>query len=100
MLRALLRRRRIDAPRANNTPCWPPWPTISRAYRNARLGSTGGGAHEIMLSIICKHVGVLPGKRDKRSRAIAVKPEPPPRQGGLGWVTKAPGLTHPAVMKK
>ena len=38
---------------------------ISRAYRDTRLGSIGGGADEIMLSIICKHMGILPGKRNK-----------------------------------
>jgi citronellyl-CoA dehydrogenase len=38
---------------------------ISRAYRDARLGSIGGGADEIMLSIICKHMGTLPGKRNR-----------------------------------
>ena len=35
---------------------------ISRAYRDVRLGSIGGGADEIMLSIICKYMGTLPGK--------------------------------------
>jgi citronellyl-CoA dehydrogenase len=34
---------------------------VSRAYRDARLGSIGGGADEIMLSIICKLMGTLPG---------------------------------------
>ena len=34
---------------------------ISRAYRDGRLGSIGGGADEIMLSIICKLMGTLPG---------------------------------------
>jgi citronellyl-CoA dehydrogenase len=38
---------------------------ISRAYRDARLGSIGGGADEIMLSSICKHMGILPGKRNR-----------------------------------
>ena len=38
---------------------------ISRAYRDTRLGSIGGGADEIMLSIICKHMGILPGKRNR-----------------------------------
>src|SRR5882762_8416264 len=37
---------------------------ISRSYRDTRLGSIGGGADEIMLSIICKHMGILPGKRN------------------------------------
>ncbi len=35
---------------------------ISRAYRDTRLGSIGGGADEVMLSIICKHMGTLPGR--------------------------------------
>jgi len=35
---------------------------ISRAYRDTRLGSIGGGADEVMLSIICKQMGILPGK--------------------------------------
>ncbi|HEX6957127.1 MAG TPA: acyl-CoA dehydrogenase family protein [Ferrovibrio sp.] len=36
---------------------------ISRAYRDSRLASIGGGADEIMLGIIAKHMGILPGKR-------------------------------------
>jgi citronellyl-CoA dehydrogenase len=38
---------------------------ISRQYRDTRLGSIGGGADEIMLSIICKQMGILPGKKGK-----------------------------------
>ena len=33
---------------------------ISRAYRDMRLTSIGGGADEVMLSIICKLAGTLP----------------------------------------
>ncbi|MBM3567352.1 MAG: acyl-CoA dehydrogenase [Alphaproteobacteria bacterium] len=36
---------------------------ISRAFRDTRLGSIGGGADEIMLGIICKYMGTLPGER-------------------------------------
>ena len=36
---------------------------ISQAYRDSRLISIGGGADEIMLGIICKLEGTLPGKR-------------------------------------
>jgi citronellyl-CoA dehydrogenase len=36
---------------------------ISRAYRDARLLSIGAGADEIMLGIIAKYEGILPGKR-------------------------------------
>ena len=35
---------------------------ISQAYRDSRLISIGGGADEIMLSIICKLEGTLPSK--------------------------------------
>ncbi|MDO9196611.1 acyl-CoA dehydrogenase family protein [Rhodoferax sp.] len=35
---------------------------ISQAYRDGRLISIGGGADEIMLGIICKFEGTLPGK--------------------------------------
>ncbi len=35
---------------------------ISQAYRDGRLASIGAGADEIMLSIICKYEGTLPGK--------------------------------------
>ncbi|MFZ4478654.1 MAG: acyl-CoA dehydrogenase family protein [Rhodoferax sp.] len=35
---------------------------ISQAYRDGRLISIGGGADEIMLGIICKLEGTLPGK--------------------------------------
>jgi citronellyl-CoA dehydrogenase len=33
---------------------------ISRVYRDGRLGSIGGGADEVMLTIICKLMGTLP----------------------------------------
>ncbi len=36
---------------------------ISRAYRDVRLVSIGGGADEIMLGIICKLMGTLPRKK-------------------------------------
>jgi citronellyl-CoA dehydrogenase len=38
---------------------------ISRDFRDARLWSIGAGTDEIMLSIICKRMGILPGKRDR-----------------------------------
>ena len=41
---------------------------VSRAYRDRRLTSIGGGADEVMLTIICKLMGTLPGtKQDPRS---------------------------------
>ena len=36
---------------------------ITRFFRDGRLTSIGGGADEIMLAIICKHMGTLPGKK-------------------------------------
>lgn len=36
---------------------------ISRAYRDTRLTSIGGGADEVMLGIICKLMGTHPGRR-------------------------------------
>jgi citronellyl-CoA dehydrogenase len=35
----------------------------SKAFRDTRLMSIGGGADEIMLGIICKLMGILPGKK-------------------------------------
>ncbi|XP_061436635.1 probable acyl-CoA dehydrogenase 6 [Lethenteron reissneri] len=35
---------------------------VSRLFRDGRLISIAGGADEVMLSIICKHMGTLPGK--------------------------------------
>jgi citronellyl-CoA dehydrogenase len=35
---------------------------VSRVYRDGRVASIGGGADEVMLSIICKLMGTLPGK--------------------------------------
>jgi citronellyl-CoA dehydrogenase len=35
----------------------------ARSYRDSRLLSIGGGADEIMLGIICKLMGILPGKK-------------------------------------
>ena len=39
---------------------------VSRAYRDSRLLSIGGGADEIMLGIICKLMGILPGKKKNK----------------------------------
>lgn len=36
---------------------------VARAYRDTRITSIGGGADEVMLSIICKMMGTLPGKQ-------------------------------------
>ena len=36
---------------------------VSRAYRDTRLASIGAGADEVMLGIICKYMGTLPGSR-------------------------------------
>lgn len=36
---------------------------VSRYYRDARLAAIGGGADEVMLSIICKLEGMLPSKK-------------------------------------
>jgi citronellyl-CoA dehydrogenase len=35
---------------------------VSRAYRDGRLASIGGGADEVMLGIICKYMHILPRK--------------------------------------
>ncbi|MGQ0587724.1 MAG: acyl-CoA dehydrogenase family protein [Gammaproteobacteria bacterium] len=48
------------------------WEThIARAYRDSRLLSIGGGADEIMLGIICKLLGTLPGRRKKEEQKAA-----------------------------
>jgi citronellyl-CoA dehydrogenase len=39
---------------------------VSRAYRDGRLASIGAGADEVMLSIICKYLGILPGKTNRK----------------------------------
>ena len=39
---------------------------VSRAYRDGRLGSIGGGSDEVMLGIICKYMGILPSRHLKR----------------------------------
>ena len=36
--------------------------SISRRFRDGRLGYIGGGADEIMLGIISKYLNILPGK--------------------------------------
>ncbi|MBI4951949.1 MAG: acyl-CoA dehydrogenase family protein [Myxococcales bacterium] len=41
----------------------------SRAFRDTRLLSIGGGADEIMLGIICKLMTILPGKKKKPASA-------------------------------
>ncbi len=35
---------------------------VSRRYRDGRLASIGGGADEVMLQIISKHMGMMPGR--------------------------------------
>jgi citronellyl-CoA dehydrogenase len=34
---------------------------VSRAFRDGRLASIAGGADEVMLTILCKGMGTLPG---------------------------------------
>ena len=41
---------------------------ISRAFRDTRLGSIGGGADEIMLTIISKLMGTLPGTSNAKAK--------------------------------
>jgi citronellyl-CoA dehydrogenase len=36
---------------------------VSRAWRDTRLASIGGGADEVMLSIICKLMDILPRRK-------------------------------------
>ncbi|MBQ0797110.1 acyl-CoA dehydrogenase family protein [Zhongshania sp.] len=36
---------------------------VARAYRDTRITSIGGGADEVMLSIICKTMGTLPSRK-------------------------------------
>ncbi|QCI65101.1 acyl-CoA dehydrogenase family protein [Phreatobacter stygius] len=38
---------------------------VSRAYRDGRLASIGAGADEVMLSVLCKMMGTLPGQTNK-----------------------------------
>jgi citronellyl-CoA dehydrogenase len=38
---------------------------VSRAYRDTRLTSIGGGADEVMLSVLCKMMGTLPGDKSE-----------------------------------
>jgi citronellyl-CoA dehydrogenase len=39
---------------------------VSRAYRDSRLTSIGGGADEVMLMVLCKMMGTLPGMKQKQ----------------------------------
>ncbi|MGH8079879.1 MAG: acyl-CoA dehydrogenase family protein, partial [Lysobacter sp.] len=39
--------------------------TVSRYFRDSRLISIGAGADEVMLGIICKSMGTLPGDKNK-----------------------------------
>ena len=53
---------------------------ISRVFRDSRLLSIGGGADEIMLGIICKYEGILPGKK----KAASAKTSPQRRDSSGG----------------
>ncbi|HKI98027.1 MAG TPA: acyl-CoA dehydrogenase family protein [bacterium] len=52
---------------------------VSRYFRDSRLLSVGGGADEIMLTIIAKHMGTLPRRPQAQAKAQAqpVAPTPP-----------------------
>ena len=39
---------------------------VSRAFRDARLISIGGGADEVMLGILCKLEGTLPRRKKEK----------------------------------
>lgn len=41
-------------------------PFVSRAFRDFRVISIGGGSDETMLSIICKYMGTLPAMGKKK----------------------------------
>ncbi len=45
--------------------------SVSRALRDTRLLSIGGGADEVMLGIICKLMGTLPGKKKEDNLQVA-----------------------------
>src|ERR1700754_3691138 len=40
---------------------------VSRAYRDFRLTSIGGGANEVMLMVLCKMMGILPGLKKEKA---------------------------------
>lgn len=42
---------------------------VSRAYRDSRLTSIGGGADEVMLMVLCKLMGTLPGSKPKSDKS-------------------------------
>jgi citronellyl-CoA dehydrogenase len=41
---------------------------VSRAYRDFRLTSIGGGADEVILMVLCKMMGILPGPKKGNGR--------------------------------
>jgi citronellyl-CoA dehydrogenase len=43
---------------------------VSRAYRDSRLTSIGGGADEVMLMVLCKIMGTLPGTGERQDRTM------------------------------
>ena len=74
-------RARSPIPACSTGAAWAsPGTTRSRAFRDSRLISIGGGADEIMLGIICKLEGTLPGKSDVNDDALDLPAfEPSPR---------------------
>jgi citronellyl-CoA dehydrogenase len=54
---------------------------VSRYFRDSRLTSIGGGADEIMLTIIAKHMGTLPRRKLAEPKAQAQAPAPRPPRG-------------------
>jgi citronellyl-CoA dehydrogenase len=51
---------------------------VSRAFRDGRLGSIGGGADEVMLGIIAKYMGTLPTRPAEVRAQKAPQPAPVP----------------------
>jgi len=67
---------------------------ISRAYRDARLGSIGGGADEIMLTIIGKHMGILPKRAVGEFNAMPGEKEAAKETQADPIPTPVPGAAH------
>jgi citronellyl-CoA dehydrogenase len=54
---------------------------VSRFFRDGRLTSIGGGADEIMLTIIAKHMGTLPRRPQPQAQPQPVAAAPTPGRG-------------------
>lgn len=71
---------------------------VSRAYRDSRLTSIGGGADEVMLMVLCKMMGTLPGLEEGKRLMITLYHCDAARSFRPLWMLEELGLPYELKM--